>query len=763
MLFLYAIGLLLVHLWVLLAPLAPSASLCSGALSLALVAAAGCLRTTTHRYAWFGLLVVTLAYVNASVRLDLRLQNRLAHALDGAEVTVVGSVATLPVRFRETLRFELDRVESETSSVVLPERLQVSWYRSARLPAAGERWRMRLRLQSARGALNPGGADVDGWFLRKGIGARASVIDHEAERVPGSQLDHPVLRIRARVALRVAATLDGEAVAGLVTGLAVGLRTAITASQWAILKQTGTGHLVAISGLHVGLVAGLVYWLARYSWSFSRRLSSWLSPVDAARPLAMLAASVYALLAGFGLPTRRALLMLGLLYLARATRRPLGGGRLLMLALLAFLALDPLGLLSAGFWLSFLAVATLLLAVGNNHGNRFWLLVKTQGTVFVGLAPVTMAAFSQVPLVAPLANLIMIPLFSLMVVPLVLAAVVAMAIGLPLADLLLRAAALLLETAWQLLAWLAEDGWQWRPHLSRPQWIALLLGSVGLLLPRWPGRAGLLGVAVLSLLLAPAQQRAIGSYRLTILDIGHGLSVVVSTAGHTLVYDLGKGVGERSSFNRVLQPYLQGATGWRPDLLVLSHDDAQHLGDLPGFLRAYPGAGLLTGAPQALTRRYPGASPLPCAQGQSWQWDGVLFEILQPGREIVWEDDDSSCVLRVSGGGTVALLTGDLTQRGEARLLERYPDLRADVVVGLGHGSRRSSSPELIERLRARLAVFSTAASNPWRLPAAEVLARWQAAGVRVAVTGAQGAISIDTADGLTVVPARRGRAWHRH
>lgn len=761
MLFLYATGTLLVHLAVLLAPVAPAGQVCSDVLTLALIVLVLSLRLRAGRQAGLLATVLLLAFVNASLRLDLLLANRLSPELEGAEITVLGSVASLPALAGESLRFELADVEAADGSTRLPRRLQVSWFQSVRRPGPGERWRLRVRLRPARGALNPAGPDTDGWYLQRGLGARATVVAHEAGHLPGARLDYPVLRLRAGLAARIKVALDGTAVAGLVTGLAVGLRNGITTPQWDVLKATGTGHLFAISGLHVGLVAGLCYWLAARCWGFSRTLCSLLAPVDAARPLALVAATGYAALAGFALPTQRALLMLALLFVARCARRPLSGDRLLLLALIIFVTLDPVGMLSTGFWLSFLAVATLILAVSDPAARRIWLLVRTQLNVFVGLAPLSLAAFGQIPLTAPIANLFMIPLFSLVLVPLVLGATLMMAIW-PAADLPLHAAAKMLAHAWSLLIWLAQLDWLWQPRLDPWQWCALAGTCLALLLPAWPGKVWLLAAAAL-LTLSPPARSGSGTYRVTALDVGHGLSVVVTTSDHTLVYDLGTGHGAHSSFNQVVRHYLVSAGVRRPDLLVLSHDDARHVGDVQGYLRTFPATGLLSGAPHALNERFPAARPRPCLRGVSWRWDGVLFEILQPEREIAWEDDDSSCVVRISGNGVVTLVTGDLTRRGERALLDRYPQLRADLVVGLAHGSNRSSSGQFVRQLGARLALISTSANNPWGLPSEEVLARWHLSGTRVMVTGVEGAISVESAGGLAVSSARGRRAWHQN
>lgn len=759
MLFLFCMILLTAQLAVLSAPALPSPSLLGAIQSLVLVLSCMALRRPSTRRLTLACAALGAAVVFATATARTGLAQRLDAELDGQSVWVQGVVASLPGTSEDSLTFVLEENSApQRPGLNLPRRIQVSWFRSARLPAAGQWWRLHLRLRVARGPSNPAGADLGRYYFREGIGARATVVGHGAEHLHALPLARPLLRLRAGIARRIQRALDGHPMQGIIVGLAVGIRHDITSQQWQVLAATGTGHLVAISGLHVGLVAGIGLFAGRRLWGLSARLSSWCAPVDAARPFALALASGYALLAGFALPTRRALLMLALWFGAHALRRPVSGFRILWIALIVSIVTDPLSVLGAGLWLSFGAVAALIIVGQGQVAGPLRVLLYTQWKIFAGLAPVVFAAFGTVSLAAPVANLFMIPLFSFLLIPFLLLSLLILHIWPWLGAFMLQSCAEILALAWPVLQYLGNSealdlALVWKPSLL----VCLAIAGWLLLLPRWPGKSLLLAALLLAALAASPAILPSGKVEITVLDVGHALAVVIRTHRHALVYDLGGGRGPQSDVNRVILPFLEQTGIQRPDVLLLSHDDAHHVGDARRFLRRYPGIAVISGAPRAVGELLGLARARPCQAGQRWEWEGVRFEILQPGREILWEDDDSSCVLRIVAADAVILITGDLGERGERRLLLRYPELRADVVVGLRHGSASASSPALVAALGARLAVVSTRAGNAWGLPARATQDRWQREGTALLNTGTQGAIRIAT-DKLHGYRTQRGR-----
>ncbi|MDX1594679.1 MAG: DNA internalization-related competence protein ComEC/Rec2, partial [Gammaproteobacteria bacterium] len=492
---------------------------------------------TWRRCRWPLAFVVGLAW--STVHAQARLNEALPEVWVGRDVEVSGTIATLPRRRGRATRFEF-LVAPGGSRDIVPRRVRVAWYGAHPPLHAGDRWHLRLRLKPPRGFRNPGGFDYEGWLFRRGIRATGYVRAHPENRRlgpapgPGAALQ----RLRQRLAGAFDGHLDGSPRRGLVKALALGDREGIGEAQWKVLRETGTSHLVAISGLHLGLVAGLVFAAVRRVWAWVGLAGWWPAPWAAAW-LTLPAVALYAGLAGFTVPTRRALLMVAIVLTALLLRRGLGPGRALALALAGVLLLDPMAPGEAGFWLSFGAVALILYTVAWRRpgGWRFARVAWLQVVLGLGLAPLLVAAFQQVPLAGPLANLVAVPAVGIGVVPLVLLGTL---LVLPLPGLgapLLELADRVLAVVWSWLeacAALPYAGW----NLAAPPLVVVgfcALGTLLLLLPRgvplrFPGL-----ILMLPLLgFRPAAPEH-GAAWLTLLDVGQGLAAVVRTETRALV------------------------------------------------------------------------------------------------------------------------------------------------------------------------------------------------------------------------------------
>lgn len=672
------------------------------------------------------------------------LAQRLPVSADNTQLTLQGHIDGLPETARSRTRFEF-------VTHTRPHRLRISWYDEHPQLHPGDCWRLKLKVHVPHGSLNPGGFDYETWLWRNRIGATGYVRD--AQPCDDTQADIAD-RWRQRIAHEIDNVLAGNRMNGVVRALSVGDRSGISDAQWTVLRHTGTSHLVAISGLHIGLVAALVLLLVR-----------WLSPrlpggkrvpaIVVGAAASACAAGIYALLAGFALPTQRALIMLVVVLGAVLLRRRTAPSDLLALAALAVLVLDPFAVLAPGFWLSFGAVAWILYLMRGRVGARRWAAwVGLQPALVLALAPLTFYYFGEASLAAPLANGILIPAF-IVVVPAVLFAVILLlawpAVGVP----VLHGVANCLNVGWsglQLLAELPEA------HFALPQptilTLILALLGVGLLLaPRGiPGRW--LGVvAMLPLLIAPTAPPP-NSFRLTVLDVGQGLSAVVRTAHHALLFDAGPKF--RTGFDAgeaLVLPYLRARGVQRLDRFIVSHADMDHRGGAAAVRAGIP-VGLNEGARTAT----------PCRAGEQWQWDGVSFTLLHPD-SAQWQGNNSSCVLRVSSRGGSALLTGDIEALAEAHLVQTK-NLTAEVLVVPHHGSATSSTAGFISAVNPKYAIFPAGWHNRWSFPRPPVVARYRAAGVRLLQTGTSGAISVEfNPQGGVSVPKRwrqqRKHFWH--
>jgi competence protein ComEC len=478
-----------------------------------------------------------------------------------------------------------------------------------------------------------------------------------------------------------------------------------------------------------------------------------------------LAAFFYCLLAGFAVPAQRTLYMLGVVAAARLWGRELAVSRVLLLALLLVLLLDPWAVLAAGFWLSFGAVALLFHIGSGRLGPAHWLVEwgRAQWAVTLGMLPALLALFQQFSLVSPLANAVAIPVVSFVITPLALAGT------LPFLDPLLSLAHLV--TAWLMafIDWLGRLPLAMWQQAAPPAWSVLLAlaGGVWLLLPRgFPARwLGLL--AFLPLLTITPPRPAFGAAELTVLDVGQGLAIHVQTATHDLLFDAGPAFSsDADSGNRIIAPYLRAEGVRSLDALVISHADKDHEGGAASVLAALPVAILKASLPFEHALSAQPVSQEPCRDGDFWLWDGVRFDMLHPGPDLLSrKTNDVSCVLRVTTGGKSMLLTSDIEAVSETAMLKHHPGaLAADVMTAPHHGSRTSSTPAFIDAVAARDVIFPVGYRNQFGHPREDVVARYVQSGARLHRTDADGAVRVGLdVQGVSFRHERelRRRYWH--
>lgn len=708
----------------------------------------------------------------------------LPEAVVGRDLLLTGRIAALPQPRGQATRLLLT-VESLTNAgepVPLRGRVRLNWYRDAPPLRAGERWQLPVRLRPPHGFQNPGGFDYERWLFQQRISATGYVLQRgERQRLAAGAGRFWLTRARQGLQERLQAALGPGLPLALVQALVLGERGALTPAQWEVLARTGTSHLLAISGLHVGLIAGLVFLLVRRLWAQVPPLALRLAAPRAAALATLPAALAYSALAGFAISTQRALVMLAVLLVALLAGRTLRPWAALRLALVAVLLLDPAGVLSVGLWLSFGAVAVLLYALGQRLGPAGWWgrWGAAQWAVSLGLLPLLLLLFGRASLIAPLVNLVAVPLFTLGLPLVLLAALVSLVSDWSLPLVAVGAG---LGGAFAALERISDWPWAALALGGRPTWVwaAALAGVVLWLAPRGlPGRwLGAVLLAPLLLVRPPAPPP--GSAWLTLLDVGQGLAVVVRTANHSLVYDVGPRFP--SGFNTgaaVVAPYLREVGVALPDRVIISHADLDHAGGLRGLYQALPGQPpLWSGEPERLLRTYldpelaAAVGLAACRAGQSWVWDGVEFELLHPDGDQ-YRGNDASCVLRVGSGAASLLLTGDIETPVERQLAARAaagqgPALQSSILVAGHHGSATSSSAAFLDAVAPALILYSAGYANRFGHPAAAVRARVAARGLAELNTADSGAIRIVLDPHTGIGPPQRwrlqaDRLWRHH
>nr|WP_277608386.1 DNA internalization-related competence protein ComEC/Rec2 [Microbulbifer elongatus] len=732
------------------------------------------------------------------------LEQRLPPQLHGTDHTLVLEVVSLPqsapaVSFfgRPSLsangyldaRFRA-RVIDGADARFVDRTLQLGWYRMTPAEAerlqAGSRWRMRVRVKEPRGSINPHTFDYAAWLLEQGVFATGYVRDRDLQPALMAS-GHGIDRLREGLRRQLKAEVSGQPrypQAPLLSALLLGDRGGISEKTRRLLQSTGTAHLLAISGLHVGMVAGCFFVLGgifgRSVGVFGGRWSG--NPLYLAGAAGALGALSYTLISGAPLSAQRALLMSLVALAAVVLRRRFDGQLGLALALCGILFWQPLAVLNAGFWLSFVAVAALLLRFQGRVGAAAvdevaapvggWLLnaVRSQWAIMIGLLVPSVLIFHGVSLTGLAVNLIAIPWVGLTILPLILLGALCPFAPLTsslwtLADLQLGWLLRFLETTNQL-----APGWHGLPVPGG--WVLLLLAFAGLLLimPRGiPGRGlGWLLVPVVALGGTGWQRPLPDSFELTVLDVGQGLAVSMTTAERTLIFDTGASTASGwSAGGSIVAPYLQAQGRQLVDAVIVSHGDRDHAGGLRGVLEQLSVVNLV--APGHLAKRLSThIDSHQCVAGRVASYGDLSIRWLWPRSTAVnGEENDHSCVGLLQWNQVRILLTGDIPGQVEAQLAEMYPHMApVDVLLAPHHGSRTSSSAALVAWAQPARVVFSAGYRHRFGHPHPEVSARYRDAGATLFNTADDGAIQFRWEGGGAPEIARArdgGRFWYRH
>ena len=732
--------------------------------------------------------LAALGFAATGLRSVVYDSDSLEPTLEGRDVVVTGVVSSLPQRNESALRFRLavEAAQLAGQPVRVPPLMDVGWYGGA-FPAgpgaalgndvlqptvpvttlnrqpptlyAGERWQMTLRLKAPHGARNPGGFDYELWLWEQGVQAtgyvRAGAKDVAPVRL-GATWRYPVAWARQSVRDAIYARIENRQQAGLIAALVVGDQAAIDRADWDVFRATGVAHLVSISGLHITMLAWGAGLAVGWLWRRSGRLCRTLPAPHAALLLGVAVAVAYSAFAGWGVPAQRTCLMLATVAVLRLSGARWPWPQVWMLACAVVVASDPWALLQAGFWLSFVAVGVLFATdLGADRADSTWATApfysklalkqpvatsrrvgvgmahaaasvranwREQWVITVALAPLTLLLFGQMSVVGLLANALAIPWVTLVITPLAMLGAVVPALW--------DGAALAVGGFLVVLQWLASWPWATLSVAVAPLPVAVLgaLGGILLVAPLPPALRVLGLPLLLPVLLWQAPRPPQGEFELLAADIGQGNAVLVRTAHHALLFDAGPRFSlESDAGHRVLVPLLQSLQE-RLDTLVLSHRDIDHVGGAPAVLTMQPQAELLSSieADNALQRLRPARR---CVAGQRWDWDGVRFTVLHPQAadyETSAKSNAMSCVLRISTSAKTALLTGDIEQAQETRLVASVgAGLKSDVLLVPHHGSNTSSSAAFLNAVAPRVAIVQSGYRNRFGHPTALVAARY--------------------------------------
>lgn len=673
-------------------------------------------------------------------------------------IEILGTVTGVSQWNSRTLRFDILMSHCAGKKLVSPVKARLFWANASVLLANNDKIRCHVKLKPPWHLANPGGFDQEKQFFIEGIRATGKLISLNEYEI-GSRRN--LTGLRQYLNDRMSNLLVDKPFLGVIQATTLGIYKNITPEQWQVFQATGTSHAIAISGLHVALVAMLCCFVVT---AITRRfvLLTSLYPAQCYGAIAaMIGAISYSSIAGFSIPTQRSLIMIMVALLALLKRQPIFSWYSLALSWIVIGMIDPLAPLQMGFWLSFGSVAALIYG-GSHVGKQRWQQwVIPQCVAFVGIVPLCVLFFHQVAILSPLANMIALPVINILVVPPSLMALLLMGFSTTLAKFSLWVAHTALLSIWGILEKIAHLSFSiW--HFGQVPLLHLILvfcGAFLLLAPKGiPARhLGWLGFLPMIFFQTPSLNE--GECRFTLLDVGQGLAGVIQTQHHTLLYDAGPQYGDNhDAGGRVIQPFLLTQQINTLDKVIISHSDLDHRGGLKG-LQNWPMGEVITSEPTRLT-----LSARQCLAGEKWQWDGVDFALLSP---FVVEDkkrNNLSCVLKVSAGKQSVLFAGDIEQTTEKKLVEAFPDLlKSTILVVPHHGSLTSSSNEFVSKVSPEYALYSVGLGNRYGFPKAAVIKRYEEVGSKNLIVSQTGAMIFHLNDTEELTPPICWRETSRH
>ncbi|WP_170131758.1 DNA internalization-related competence protein ComEC/Rec2 [Aquicella lusitana] len=691
----------------------------------------------------------------------------LPKSWEGRPVTITGYVASLPVRNKWQTYFFFALQTMQVGGDLQPGKalVRLAWRDHQQPIKAGEKRQFLVRLKRIHGTQNPGTFDYEAWSLQKGLRASGYILTSPLNKVISHHWYHyPIAQFRQNLQEKIRAHLPQSRTAPWLMALIMGEREGIAQEDWQVLRQTGTNHLMAIAGLHIGIMAGFTHMLIAWSWRRFERLTLWLPAQQAGACAALIVAVLYSALAGFSVPTQRACLMLAAFIFSLLSRRKLNAWYGWSLALLLVLMLNPLCVLTESFWLSFGTLALIIYGMGGRLAPRglWWKWGRVQWVVGLGLTPITLVLFQQCSLVSFLANSIAIPWLGCLILPFCFLSGICLLILPSVGGLCLLIADKSLAVLWTLLAWFSALPFSaWYHAMPDPiLFFITMTGFLLLLLPAgFPGKwAGILWV--LPLLLYKPAAPAEGDVWLTLLDVGQGLSVVVQTKTHLLVYDAGPRYAGMDMGESVVLPFLHKIGARQIDLLVISHGDNDHIGGAGALVKALSVGMIKTSVPEKWLQ--PIART--CFAGDTWQWDKVLFTFIYPDKNQLSLGNDSSCVLRITAHGQSILLTGDIEKYAEENLLEQASHhLQSTILVAPHHGSKTSGLAKFIVAVRPQFVLYATGYRNRYHFPHPQIVSFYEAIQARQLNTAETGAIQFRLKEKNAVLSPEIYRKTHHH
>lgn len=659
----------------------------------------------------------------------------------------------------QQLKFNFEVHKAGTKTLLFSPKIRLSWY-AAHLPLQqGDKLRFFVKLKPATGLANPDGFDYQTWLTSKNIVAIGYV-----KSSPSNQFLARQSTLRQQWVNR----LLTQNVSHLkwILALSYGDRRMLETEDWALMQRTGTAHLFAVSGMHLGIVFGCVLLLCKVGallavftigQSITSNIKPWIHVVPSTACIA------YALIAGFEIPVLRALftvlLWTALVIFSLSWRTP----NVLLMLLISFFILFPFAILGISFWFSFISVLIIIfyvwrfpLAPNSSVINKLMYGFKLQFFISIITLPIIAYTFSSLPIIAFIANLFMIPIVTFVLVPLCLLGAILVSI-----DFNSSALYWLINEFFSLTFWVLINldnmivkflGESWQQSyvvevlissLTNPLVIICLLL---LLLPAWPKKQVLVACILCLMIFHKTMQsyfiQADAAWTFYAFDVGQGTALVVNDKLGTILSDTGGSFAGFSLADTVLMPFFKTHHIQTLEYVLLSHFDNDHAGGIDLITHKLKVQNLLS--PRNGCNREDFLRKNPSGKGT---FNTLTVQVLWPLTPNSGDNNNQSCVIKLEKGNHSILLTGDIEKQAEAQLVEIYKDptiLKADVLVAPHHGSKTSSTQSFVQAVAPKFVIFTSGNHNRWKFPSQMVVSRYESINAKILITGEHGRIKLD-------------------
>jgi len=699
--------------------------------------------------------------------------------LEGRTVLLQGFIDELPKVSETSIQFGFQVTHMEfphakknlESGQDFPRRVSLLYPAKDHLQVfkPGQYFELKVKLKEIRGLKNPHGFDLEQWMYIQNYDAQATIQKGSLKLLDATHHDFKttfeVLRFQIRQKIQNSLGQDAQ-YAGVIAALVIGDQQMIHPDDWKVFAQTGIGHLISISGLHVTMLAGFGVWISL--WLVKRtRVIYWQPAPYIASCIGFLTALMYTWLAGFQIPAQRTTFMVGIAALGMYLGRRLHTMDIWFWALFLVLTCNPWAVYAPGFWLSFGAVIAMIFALPHNQQqvididllfieklkNSLGEATRVQAVVTIALIPLTLYWFYQISLISPIANAIAIPVVSFLVTPFAM-------LGAFLPWFFGEVFLWLAHTIFSLLMFLIRPlaQWEWSSIIgAKPLGWHLLLSLIGVVICIRPGilieswKSRIFGLMMCLTLFFPKEYLPghipYGEVEMTIWDIGQGNAVLIQTKSHSLLFDTGPmSFGKFDPGEKVIIPHLKAEGIRRIDQLVISHQDADHIGGLRHLLANFPIQSAMGSiSPDHQAQQYFSKNNVfleKCQAGQSWHWDGIDFYVWHPELEQnaksqykSTKPNDMSCVIEVRHSHHSIWLTGDVEKSAERLIVERMIEdqthlqaiqRRNLILMAPHHGSKTSSTPNFLESLDPEFAFSQTGYKNRYQHPHPDIVKRYK-------------------------------------